>query len=93
MVSKSAVRRSRCPTETLALQLWYGSCEGVTCTIPHALRDLGFLIVVFVVFVCARSLLLVMIKVSRTKTRAPEAMKEPLVREQRVHDFSQEWSL
>ena len=93
VMREGAVRRSRCLTETLGLQLQYGSCEGVTCTIPHALQDLGFPIVIVAVFVCACSLLRVMIKVSRTKTHAPEAMKEPFVREQHVHDFPREWSL
>jgi hypothetical protein len=39
------------------------------------------------------SFLLAMIEVSRTETHAPEAMKEPFVREQRVRDFLRERSL
>ena len=60
---------------------------------PPCASRLGFPIVIVIVIVCACSLLLVMIKVSRTKTHAPEVMKEPFVREQRVHDLPREWSL
>ena len=34
-----------------------------------------------------------MIKVSRTETHAPEAMKEPFIREQRIRDLLRERSL